>query len=192
MTDIDPSFLSDMLRDSLAKGQHPRLTVSSNSMAPLLKRGDQIILAAIQPEQLKPGDIITLIDSGSAQSLLTHRIWAIQGNVILTRGDHALVLDTPWPANAVLGRVTGRTRQQHTLSFQVGLGRWLDRRLAALAQQEQRWLTGSQEAPVSNGVEPIALRRGTRLVHYLFYGWAIFLTTAVNLAAGFTSGENGI
>lgn len=187
MTHIDPFILGGMLRDNLAKGQHPRLTVTSSSMAPLFRTGDQVILEAIQPEQLQAGDIVTLVDP---HSLLTHRIWAIHDNALLTRGDHALVFDTLWPANAVLGRVMGRVSKQRTLSFQTGWGQWLDHYLAALAKHEYRWLTGSQEAPT--GVEVVVSNTQTKFIHYLFYGWAIFITTAVNLATRIKSGDGEI
>ena len=192
MTHINPSTLNDMLRDSLKQGQHPRLTVTSNSMAPLFKAGDQVILEAIQPEQLQANDIVTISDpSPSGQSLLTHRIWAIRDNVILTRGDHALVFDKLYSPEVILGRVVGRTRQQRTLSFKTGLGQWLDHYLTALAHQEYRWLTGSQEVPFTE-FEPLTFNTRTKLVHRLFYGWAIFISSAVNLATRIKSGENKI
>lgn len=187
MTTIDSSTLHDMLRDSLAKGQNPRLTVISNSMAPLIWEDDQVILEAIQPEQLHPGDIITIHDNAG---LLTHRIWSVHDKHFLTRGDHVLVFDKLNPPETILGRVIGRTHKQRTLSFQTGLGQWLDKHLAALIQQENRWLTGSQEAPA--GVEPVVINSRTKLVHRLFFSWAIFITFAVNLATRIKSGENKI
>mgnify|MGYP002713036377 CR=1 FL=1 len=176
MTDINSLTIADSVRDSLGKGQHPRLTVTSNSMAPLFWANDQVILEAVQPEQLHPGEIITLIDQ---TGLLTHRIWARRGHGFLTRGDHALNFDGICQADAVVGRVIGRIHKQHMLSFQDGLGRWLDGYLATLARREQRWLTGSQEAPA--GVDPVINTR-TRFVHRLFFSWAIFITMAINLA----------
>ena len=187
MTHIDSFILGDMLRDNLAKGQQPRLTVTSNSMAPLFRTGDQVILEAIQPEQLHLGDIVTIVDP---HSLLTHRIWAIQDTVILTRGDHAMVFDEFWPSSAIVGRAIGRIHKQRTLSFQTGWGQWLDNYLAALAKQEHRWLTGSQEAPT--GVEPVVINTRTKFIHRLFYGWATFITIAVNLATRIKPGENKI
>ncbi|NHZ72680.1 MAG: hypothetical protein GWP17_06325, partial [Aquificales bacterium] len=148
MTIIDPSTIADIVRDSLAKGQNPRLVVTSNSMAPLFWADDQVILEAVQPEQLHSNDIITIVESRNGDhSLLTHRIWARHDNGFITRGDHTRSFDEPCPAEAVLGRVIGRTHKQRTLMFQSGLGQWLDDYLAALARREYRWLTGSQEAP---------------------------------------------
>lgn len=187
MTHINPSTIADSVRDSLAKGQQPRLTVTSNSMAPLFWANDQVILEAVQPEQLHPGDIITLIDQ---TGLLTHRIWAQRDNGFLTRGDHALNFDGICESDAVVGRVIGRIRKQHMLSFQDGWGRWLDGYLAALARREQQWLTGSQEAPT--GVEPVAINKRTKFVHSLFFSWAIFITLVVILATHVQPGENKI
>lgn len=187
MTNIDPSIIAESVRDSLAKGQNPRLTVTSNSMAPLFWANDQVILEAIQPEQLNPGDIITLIDQ---TGLLTHRIWVRQGSGFMTRGDHVLNFDELCQSDAILGRVVGRVHKQRTLLFQDGWGRWLDRYLGRLARREHGWLTGSQEAP--SGVEPVDLNSRTRFVHRLFFSWAIFITIAVNLATRVKPGENKI
>lgn len=192
MTNIDPSTIADSLRDSLAKGQHPWLTVTSNSMAPLFWANDLVILEVVQPEQLNPGDIVTLIDtSNGANSLLTHRIWVQRDNGYITRGDHALSFDEICRPDDILGRVIGRSHRQRTLFFKDGLGHWLNRHLTALARREHRWLTGSQEAP-QTGVEPVTFNSRTKFVHRLFFSWSIFITIAVNLAARVKPGENKI
>jgi hypothetical protein len=187
MTHINPSTIADLMRDSLAKGQNPQLTVTSNSMAPLFWADDQVILEAIQPDQLNPGDIITLVDQ---TGLLTHRIWARRDNSFITRGDHALNFDDICQLEAVLGRVVGRVHKQHTLLFRDGWGRWLDGYLARLARQEHRWLTGSQEN--STEVEPVIINTRIKVVHRLFFSWAMFISFAVNLATRVKSGENKI
>jgi hypothetical protein len=190
MTTIDPSIIGDMLRDSLAKGQNPRLTVTSNSMAPLFWTNDQVILEAIQPEQLNRGDIITIVDSSSAHDLLTHRIWTRHDHGFLMRGDHALLFDKPCSPDTILGRVIGRIHKQHVLTFQNGWGRWLDQHLAAQARREYRWLTGSQEAP--SGDESVVINTQTKIIHRLFFGWAIFITFVVNLATRIKPGKTKI
>ena len=191
MTTINPSTIGDMLRDSLARGQHPRLTVTSNSMAPLFWADDQVILEAVKPEQLNLGDIITIIDtSNSAHGLLTHRLWAHHDNGFKTRGDRTFVFDKLCPPEAIVGRVIGRIQQGHVLAFQNGLGQWLDQHLAALAHREYRWFTGSKEAPT--GDEPVVINTRTKFIHRLFFGWAICITFIVNLATRIKPGESKI
>jgi signal peptidase I len=182
MAHIDPLTLRDMLRNSLAKGQHPRLTVTSNSMAPLFEVGDQVILEAIQFEQLQTGDIVTLVDEAS---LLTHRIWAIQETAVLTKGDHALIFDKPAPQSTILGRVIGRTHKQRTLSFQNGPGQWLDQYLTNLVRREYRWLTGTEN-------ELGSINSRILFIHRLFFMWAIIITSIISLATRIKSGETKI
>jgi signal peptidase I len=183
MIHIDLEILRGIIQESLALGHHPRLTVSSNSMAPLIRQGDQVILAAVQPEQLAPGDIITLVDGSQ---FLTHRIWAIDRSSanpsILTRGDRSLAFDKRHELQAIVGQVIGRTRGQRTLSFQEGAGGWLHAHLGRVARWEYERLTGSQEAP-NTGIEPVAQNGRIKLFRRLVYGWALLLTKITALAA---------
>lgn len=183
MAQSTPSNLPAILRDSLEKGQQPRLTVTSGSMAPLIQVGDQVILEAVQPEQLKPGDIITL---SSPQGLLTHRLWAVQflpeAQTVLTRGDRPLVFDPVWPVSAVVGRVCARSRGQRQLSLQTGAGQWLNRHLAALARWEYRRISGSQEVLIQR-IEPIRPTFQVKMLHRFCIAWALLITSSINLAA---------
>lgn len=192
MVNVDPSSLHAILRESLAKGFQARLTVTSNSMAPLIQAGDEIILEAVQPEQLNLGDIVTI---ATRQDMLTHRVWALDlsqpEQAILTRGDRPLTFDPPWPSAAVVGRVCGRARQQHVLFWREGAGYWLNQHLAGLARREVRCLTGSQEAPAWRN-EPVSLTTHIKLVHRLGYAWAILITSAINVATRIKSGKDKI
>lgn len=141
MTQIDASLLADFLKDSLHQNQYPVLTVSSNSMLPLLRRDDQVKLEPVTVAQLQPGDIITILYKAQ---LLTHRYW---GTIIvenqtrlLTRGDRSLQMDSLTPADNLIGRVQQRSRQGRSLSLQSRWGMWLNRALAWLSQHEWQWL----------------------------------------------------
>ena len=72
MAQLDHLLIADLLRRALAGGQQPWLTITSNSMLPLLARGDQIQLAACSAETLPPGEIIVVV---AADALLAHRYW---------------------------------------------------------------------------------------------------------------------
>ncbi|MCA9990591.1 MAG: S26 family signal peptidase, partial [Anaerolineales bacterium] len=72
MADVNPSLVAELLQESLQRGQTPFVTITSNSMAPLLRRGDQIGLEALPAGQLRPGDIILLRAPGE---LVCHRYW---------------------------------------------------------------------------------------------------------------------
>lgn len=142
MMPLDTTQLADLLRQSLAQGQHPLLTITSNSMLPLLRRGDQVRLEAVTLAQLQPGDIITTVQP---TYLLTHRFWG--GNTdtgslrLYTRGDRSWQFDPPADSANLLGRVQGRCRGVRCLSLQTGRGQQLNRQLTRLAAWEWRWLT---------------------------------------------------
>lgn len=151
-------------------------------MAPLIRVGDQVILEAVQPEQLNPGDVITL---SSPQGLLTHRLWAVGGSPgaqkFLTRGDRPLTFDAVWPSAALVGRVCGRVRRERPFSLQTGAGQWLNGHLAALARWEYRWITGSQEVLVKR-IEPVRYTFRVKVLHRFCTAWAFLITGAINLA----------
>lgn len=178
MVDIDAPIMASLLRRSLERGETPRLEISSNSMSPLLRRGDKILLEAITPEQLKSGDIITLV---WPESLVTHRYWAKEGEPhaprMLTRGDRPLVFDKPWPTEALIGRVNGRFRNGRTLSLTNGIGLRLNRHLTWLADLEFRWW-GQPTSP--RLIRPRGIRRGIR---GLIFAWATFMTGICGLGA---------
>jgi len=178
MVDIDAPILASLLRRSLERGETPRLEISSNSMSPLLRLGDKILLETITPEQLKSGDIITLV---WPDSLVTHRYWAKEGEPpvqrLLTRGDRPLVFDKPWPADALIGRVNGRSRNGRLLPLTHGAGLRLNHHLAWLANLEFRWW-GQSTGP--RLIRPHWIRRGIR---GLLYAWATFITGICGLGA---------
>jgi hypothetical protein len=154
MTDVDAALLAALLRESMAKGQQPNLKISSDSMYPLLERGDVIILESVTLEQIRPGDLLTITTD---LHLLTHRYYGQQNSTtgvqLLTRGDRLLLFDQPRPTACLIGRVTARRRQDKVLSLQRGRGRWLNRQLGCWAQIEVRSLQlGPQQAKPSLGV----------------------------------------
>ncbi len=137
MINTNTSIIAEMLREGLARGDMPFLTISSGSMAPLLKAGDQVGLEAVDPLQLDAGDIVTLAPEGD---LLTHRFWGWEGSRLRTRGDRLLMIDPLWPPDCLLGRVIVRQRNGRTLSFTSGKGQRLNRHLARLNLSESHFL----------------------------------------------------
>lgn len=175
MAQLDHLLIADLLRRALAGGQQPWLTITSNSMLPLLARGDQIQLAACSAETLPPGEIIVVV---AADALLAHRYWrsVTQGGqtCLITRGDRPLSPDPPWPAAACLGRVVARRRGTRTLALTSGPGRRLNAHLAGLAHFEEATFTS---------VYPAGARRWaywpTRLSRALLLRWGYFSVAVV-------------
>jgi signal peptidase I len=192
MPEPDSKVASELLRQSLREGKQPYVTVASNSMLPLLRRGDQIRLAGILVEELQRGDIIVV---GAPAELTVHRFWGIQrrdgGLGLLTKGDHHLHFDPLVPATAIIGRVTRRQRNNLTLILTSGIGEWLNHRLADLVSLEVRLLNIRVE-PMNAGIDVDNGKRKvhspsrqivTRLTHSLLYGIALTFTLLTSAVA---------
>ena len=147
MTDYDALPLADVLREHIGGDQVAQLTVSSNSMSPLLKSGDVIGLQYTGFSHIQRGQIVTFTDSGESRSLTTHRIAASwidgQGNLqILTRGDHVLFFDRPRKVEAIVGQVVWRVRNGRKLRLDQGPGEWLCKQLGLIAERERVQISG--------------------------------------------------
>jgi signal peptidase I len=174
-TNVSPGVMAELLRESLRQGSHPLLTVTSNSMAPLLYRGDCIRLEAVDLAALQPGDVVVYVDG---ESLISHRYWGVVGRgaaTFLTRGDRQRYCDVPWPAHQLVGRVISRSRHDHYLLLTAGPGRWLNHQLARLAGLEMAWLDPASGSPGAR------LGLGERMARRLAYTVALILTSAVHL-----------
>jgi hypothetical protein len=170
-----------MLRDSLQQGKRPLLTVTSNSMAPLFYRDDQIQIEAAAVDDLQPGDVVVF---GSAGGLMAHRYWgrltAVGEVCLVTRGDRQASYDAPWPATRLLGRVCSRRRGSRQIHLTRGHGRWLNRRLTQLAAWEVAHFWPRRQDPLVH--EPLSA--GGRVTRRLVQVMALLLATAVTLVDG--------
>ena len=139
--------IAEVLRGYVDGNQVARLIVTSNSMAPLLKNGDIIGLKRADKTGIKPGQIITFEDPGDDHSLTTHRFITNleddQGHLLmLTRGDHALLFDHPWNADALVGQVVWRVRNGRLIRFDRGPGQWLSLQMGSMSERERARISG--------------------------------------------------
>jgi signal peptidase I len=185
MSKPDTDHLAALLRDSLQNGRQPQLTVTSNSMAPLIRAGDLIVIAAAGAN-LQPGDIITFENSSG---LLTHRFWGfLSGNdhdrpLLITRGDKPLWFDPPLEPANVVGRICARQRGKQMLNLETGRGKWLNHHLAWLAAFENRGIISKVLLNGDAMVQPqkTDIPLGKRLVHWALYSWAVAVTAVIDL-----------
>lgn len=195
MHNLETEVIVELLREGMEQGQLPLLTITSGSMAPLLRYGDQVGIVPSSVEQLEVGDIVVF---HSSPSLMTHRYWGTlesAGQIkCVTRGDGGLLFDPPWEAGRLVGRVANYHRRDSTFSLDSGRGRWLNRHLATCAFLESRLFAGFTANPLHPAAPATRLgtayRRnprhlGARLIRKVFQLWMAFISyLAWLLAAG--------
>ncbi len=134
LPNLDAHLMADVLRESMQQGNVATLTLSSNSMAPLLQAGDQIQIEPITVADLRRGDVVTFLDEQNSAELTTHRFWGIHsaetGIQLIARGDRPLLFDAPFEPRNLIGRVVARQRLGRELRLDSGQGKWLSERLA--------------------------------------------------------------
>lgn len=64
---LPPSVVADLLRDSMAQGQKPYLTITSGSMRPLLHVGDEVQLEPVTLADLNEGQFVVNFPKGRMQ-----------------------------------------------------------------------------------------------------------------------------
>ena len=154
MSELDPSLIVDLLQDSMAKGKFPYLNVISNSMAPLVRAGDQIRLAPRSVEALVPGDVVVI--RGSSE-LVTHRYWGIidikNSIQFITKGDRPQHFDPPNDIDTLVGLVIARKRNGKLLELKNRYGRWLNRQLTRLAAVDNRLFASGVQVSADAAIE---------------------------------------
>ncbi len=127
-----------------------RLQVISDSMRPLLKSGDEVLVQPIEPAAGHIGDVL-VVQRGA--ELITHRLIDATGESWVLRGDNAIFADAPVARNDCIGRVIAIERDARrtdltqppwpSLNDRLGrLGRahWRMTRLLRLSGSSPRWL----------------------------------------------------
>ena len=203
MPSLEPALIHDLLQESMQQGKQPFVNVISDSMAPLIRQGDQVRIAPVKIEELEPGDIVVV---SSESYLITHRYWGLFNQLgeakLITKGDRPGNFDRPAPASQLVGRVVARRRNDRLLRLMNGPGQWLNRqltRLAALdirlftepigdpAQYEKRSLkdSGALSNNRLNSNRYLVLRR-------IIYRYAWILTGAVGLSSQINFGVEDV
>ena len=96
-------YLAPRLLVRVLDTDHPMAAITSQSMYPLLKRGDIVLLQGVEKAaDLNVGDIIAYNDETSG--LILHRIIIIDGEEIITQGDANLEADDPITFDQLVGR----------------------------------------------------------------------------------------
>lgn len=99
MSDLTKQTIAALLADGIGV----RFRVKGDSMHPLICADDYLVVEPANPEHIVNGDVIL---ARADRGLTAHRVVAIAGGSITTRGDNASGADTPLTHEQFLGRVT--------------------------------------------------------------------------------------
>ena len=82
------------------------LYVRGNSMSPTIRRNrDRVMLAPVEPEELKVGDIVLFPWNGRTADYCLHRVCEIDGERVRTQGDANRGPDGWMEKKEILGKV---------------------------------------------------------------------------------------
>ena len=82
------------------------LYVRGNSMSPTIRRNrDRVMLAPVEPEELKVGDIVLFPWNGRTADYCLHRVCEIDGERVRTQGDANRGPDRWMEKKEILGKV---------------------------------------------------------------------------------------
>lgn len=129
---IPPETLHAALELWEQTGEVHWIPVRGTSMLPMLRQGDQLLVAHGSRE-MRLGDIVVFRRS---DGLIAHRVLRVlsqPGKLILrTKGDHVLALDPILDEDLLMGRVLRIRRGERMLGLDTRLWRWLGRWVAMI------------------------------------------------------------
>jgi signal peptidase I len=143
----------DLAREELAQGALLRLRVSGQSMAPLVERGDLVLVQRANLKDLRRGDLV-LVEQGGG--FLVHRLVAAprrgarscgpDAHQVQTKGDNASYADLPLPTQEVLGRVVAVEKGGGMIELDSGQWPMVNRLLGLLGWGEVQLFTAGRIA----------------------------------------------
>lgn len=130
--DIPPETLKAALELWGQAGEEHWIPVRGTSMLPLLRQGDQLLVAHGR-QDVRRGDIVVF---RREDGLIAHRVLRVmshQGKLILrTKGDNVLELDPASDEDELVGRVLQVRRGELVLDLDARLWHWMGRWVARL------------------------------------------------------------
>ena len=114
-----------MAHAALRQGQTVWVTVKGDSMRPLIRFGDQVLIEPVDSPRL--GDIVTFYETST---LCTHRVIGRVNKAgqlfLLTKGDFCGQRDQPIPVESIIGKVTAIQRSDRKLVIDGSFWRLLN------------------------------------------------------------------
>ena len=110
----DSRLFTELCAALLRRGHRVQFRVQGASMQPNLLDGDVVLVAPVSPADLRPGDVAFVETS---HGLRVHRVNALSGTEITTRGDAGLENDPA--ALHLYGKILSRSRGSHEQSLSL-------------------------------------------------------------------------
>ncbi len=94
------------LRQTFGEAPPFWFTVVGNSMFPLIRvNRDRVMLASVQPEEIRVGDIVLFTGHFRTTNYCLHRVYQLDGDRVRTFGDGNTQPDGWLPRSRILGKV---------------------------------------------------------------------------------------
>jgi signal peptidase len=117
----------ELSREILRRGKNLRIPIVGESMYPIFKRGDIIIIKPVKIEDLSVGDVV-LYQSG--KRMVAHRLIKKCINngkmTFVMKGDSFPDFDPPVYPEDVIGKVIAIEREERTLRLDRGLNKLMN------------------------------------------------------------------
>jgi signal peptidase I len=150
------SDIARFARDSLAKGNHLKLSAPGQSMLPCVQDGDVITVVPCTLVDLNLGDVV-LYEKGDG-SLIAHRLIRIGHEMGLVRftmmGDNSRLPDRAIAPEQVLGKVVTVGRGERQIALSGKLRRW-----KGFVRNSARWFVFRMQNRLIRSREILARRK---------------------------------
>lgn len=142
LTDQQTEAVVDMVRDEIVHKGKVYLDVATDSMYPMIKSGDKVMVKDWPVEELRRGDILLYHNH---HSIYTHRLLyknsTATGIMLITKGDALKTFDSPFSPACFLGRVVAIQKRHRSINLQAPWWRMVNWVLAAFSLMEAPFRT---------------------------------------------------
>ena len=123
----DDTLVWSVGRTLLSEGLSLRLRLRGGSMAPFIRDGDEVEIAACPPDPPRPGEVLLYRCGDGTAATVVHRLVRVlarrAGGRLIFKGDANPWFDPPVLPAQVQGRVVARWRRGRRRDLTRGLGR---------------------------------------------------------------------
>ena len=140
--------VSHLLREQLDKGKQLRFHVTSRSMEPFIRFGDDVVIKKVASMDIIIGDVI-LFEKGNA--FCTHRLIHTKKKDdithYITKGDKLIGFDVPITEDKIVGKVCAIERKKQLIDLTLLNYRMLNRSLGKIFRIQ--WIIYQSGKPIN-------------------------------------------